>query len=71
MPSNLADLSEFQFLSLNQIKDLTGKSTSTLYRWIYQKRFPPPEPIGPNSVAWRVPVFKEWQRDPMNWQPTK
>jgi prophage regulatory protein len=40
---------------------------STMYRWMGQGRFPKPEKLGPNTVAWRASVLDEYDRDPEGW----
>lgn len=42
-------------------------SDSTLYRWMDEGRFPKPEKIGPNTVAWRESVLAEYDADPEGW----
>lgn len=42
-------------------------SDPTLYRWIRAGIFPEPEKLGPNFVAWRESVLKEYDADPEGW----
>ena len=59
---------EDTFINLKEMKAKTGsKATSTYYRWMEQGLFPKPERIGPNSVAWRLSVIKEWAANPLAW----
>jgi predicted DNA-binding transcriptional regulator AlpA len=44
-----------------------GISDATLYRWIKVGRFPQPVKLGPNVVAWRESVLREYDADPEGW----
>ena len=50
-----------RFLSIKEVQIISGKSRSTLYRWINQGIFPKPCKIGPNSVAWPEEVVEKWR----------
>jgi prophage regulatory protein len=56
-----------RFLSIQIVRDLTGKSRSTLWRWSKAGRFPNPIRIGPNSVAWRESEVMRWMEAPARW----
>lgn len=56
------------FLNFHEVRRLTGgKSRSTLWRWCRDGRFPKPERIGPNSIAWRQSAVSAWVKDPSTW----
>ena len=58
---------ENQFHRLPAVLARYGISTSTLYRWISQQKFVPPEKLGPNLVAWRESALREYDKDPQGW----
>ena len=58
---------EHQFHRLPAVKGRYGFSTSTLYRWMSEGRFPKPEQLGPNTVAWRESVLRGYDADPKGW----
>lgn len=47
-------------LRLPQVKQATGLSRSTVYRWIGQGTFPAPVLLGGNIVAWRQSDLNAW-----------
>lgn len=49
-----------QLLRRNTVLERCGMSTSTLYRLMDQKRFPPPVRIGGRAVAWVESEINEW-----------
>ena len=58
---------EHQFHRLPAVKGRYGFSTSTLYRWMAEGRFPKPDQLGPNTVAWRESSLREYDADPAGW----
>jgi prophage regulatory protein len=48
------------FLSIKKVQQITGKSRSTIYRWIRDGLFPQSVSIGPNSIAWSTAAVNEW-----------
>jgi len=49
-----------KLLRINQIKELTGLSRSTLERMSKEGAFPQKITLGPNSVAWFEREVMEW-----------
>lgn len=49
------------FLRLPQVRELTGRSTASIYRDMKLGRFPRPVAIGRNSRAWRMSEVAAWQ----------
>ena len=58
---------EHQFHRLPALKSRYGVSTSTLYRWMAEGRFPSPIKLGPGAVAWRESALREFDADPTGW----
>ena len=54
------------FLSMKEVLSITGKSRSTIYRWIANGSFPSPVNIGVGSIAWPVEVIAEWREQQIN-----
>lgn len=48
-----------QFLLIDKITDLTGKSRATIYRWCRDGEFPGPYKIGGSSL-WKMSEYVEW-----------
>lgn len=53
-------LNNLNLISAKQMSLLTGKSRSTVYRWVRAKSFPAPLKIGINSIAWTQEQYLEW-----------
>lgn len=49
-----------RMIRIAEVLRTTGVSTATLYRWIKDGHFPAPVKLGPNSVAWRASVVRDW-----------
>jgi prophage regulatory protein len=49
-----------RMLRIAEVLRITGVSTATLYRWVKDGTFPAPVKLGPNSVAWRASVVRDW-----------
>ena len=48
-----------QFLVMNTILELTGKSRPTIYRWVKAGEFPGPYRVGGSSL-WKMSEYVEW-----------
>ena len=55
------------FYNREEVKKITGYTTSGLYRAMEKKRFPDRVKLGPGKVAWRREEVKEWVQDPQGW----
>ena len=53
-------------LSIGEIQRITGKSRSTVYRWVSLHLLPPPINTGPNSIGWPEEVINEWRENLIN-----
>jgi prophage regulatory protein len=49
-----------RLLKLAEVKNLTGLSHSTIYRWMDAEEFPRPIKLGAASVRWREADLKAW-----------
>jgi prophage regulatory protein len=49
-----------RFLRLNEVKQRTGLSKSSIYNQISDGTFPQPVPIGARAVAWVEDELQEW-----------
>jgi prophage regulatory protein len=49
-----------RLLRLNEVKQRTGLSKSSIYNQIADGTFPEPVPIGPRAVAWVEAEIEEW-----------
>ena len=49
-----------RFIRLPQVREMTGLSTSTIYRWMTDGTFPKQIQLGSRSVVWN-------ERDVINW----
>jgi predicted DNA-binding transcriptional regulator AlpA len=58
---------EHQFHRLPAVRARYDVSTSTLFRWMSEGRFPKSESLGPNTRAWRESVLREFDADPQGW----
>lgn len=54
------DFIHHKFLRLPQVLDITGVSSTTLWRWEKAGRFPKRVHIGPNTVAWLESDILSW-----------
>ncbi|MQY45948.1 AlpA family phage regulatory protein [Rhizobiales bacterium RZME27] len=54
-------ITNHRFLRLNQVRELTGLPTSTLYDLMQKSRFPRPIKLSARSVAWLACDIEEWQ----------
>jgi prophage regulatory protein len=51
---------QYKFLRLNQVKETTGLSKSTIYARIAEGTFPKQIPIGPRLVVWVESDIQNW-----------
>jgi len=49
-----------RFLSLKEVKEITGFSRSSIYSYIQQSRFPKAILIGSRKVAWMKTEIDAW-----------
>jgi prophage regulatory protein len=49
-----------KFLRLKQVKEISGLSRSTIYRFMENGTFPKNVDLGPRLIAWRESELKEW-----------
>jgi len=49
-----------KFLRLKQVKEISGLSRSTIYRFMENGTFPKSVDLGPRLIAWRESELKEW-----------
>jgi len=54
------------FLNMKDVQSITGKSRSTVYRWIAKGSFPRPIQLGENSVAWPAEAIENWRENTIN-----
>jgi predicted DNA-binding transcriptional regulator AlpA len=55
----ISDLELDPWMSASQVADYFGVKKCTLYRWVKDKIFPPPEKIGHRTKRWRMSVVKK------------
>ncbi|MFG1206899.1 helix-turn-helix transcriptional regulator [Xanthobacter flavus] len=51
-----------QLLKLPEVVAMVGSSSSTIYRWIDEGRFPSQLILGPATVRWKLSEIKAWLR---------
>ena len=58
----MSSLSEHpnKLLRLSQVRELTGVSRPTIYRWASEGHFPKPVRIGPRASAWIYADVLDW-----------
>ena len=49
-----------RFLRLPEVQEMTGLSTSAIYRWVAAGEFPKQIAIGANSVVWLESDVTKW-----------
>lgn len=49
-----------KLLRLPQVKDLTGLSRATIYRYVDAGEFPRPVKLGPRAIAWHASDIDGW-----------
>jgi prophage regulatory protein len=57
-----------RLIRLKEIKQLTGLSGSTIYKYVSEERFPKAVRLGMRSVAWRGEDILAWQQSRAEWQ---
>lgn len=56
-------VTETRFLRLPSVLSRVGTKRSTLYRWVGEKKFPPPLRIGDNTSVWVESEVDRWIAD--------
>ena len=51
-----------QFLRLDAVVAMTGKSRSAIYAAVKAKTFPPPVKVGARAIAWSSTAIVAWQQ---------
>jgi len=49
-----------KLVDMNEVKQITGKSRSTIWRWIHRGSFPKPRQIGTHNIGWLEGEVDEW-----------
>lgn len=49
-----------RMLRIAEIRQITGVSAATIWRWVKEGTYPAPVKLGPNSVGWRESEIREW-----------
>jgi prophage regulatory protein len=57
-----------RLIRLKEIKQLTGLSGSTIYKYVSEDRFPKAVRLGERSVAWRGDEILAWQQSRQEWR---
>ncbi len=52
-----------RFLRLPEVLEMTGLSTSTIYRWMTEGTFPRQIQLGSRSVVWLESAVVKWMED--------
>ena len=52
-----------RFIRLPQVLEMTGLSTSTIYRWMTDGTFPKQIQLGSRSVVWNERDFIDWMNE--------
>ena len=63
MPINQINHSTERFLRLHAVKEITGKSRSTIYADMKEGAFPQNFKVGPNSAVWRESDVRQWMAE--------
>lgn len=53
-------MKDLDLISPRQVIDRMSIPSTTLYRWISEKKFPKPVRIGPRRTAFRVTDIEKW-----------
>lgn len=51
------------FWSLKTVRQKTGLSSATIYRYMARDLFPPRRKLGPNRVGWLASEVKAWSEN--------
>ena len=49
-----------RFIRMNELKDITGLSKSSIYKYMDDGNFPLQRRLGPNSVGWLYSDIMDW-----------
>lgn len=49
-----------KLISMREVKEMTGKSRSTIWRWIRDGKFPKPRQVGTRDIGWLESEIEEW-----------
>lgn len=49
-----------QILNQKKVTQITGKSRSTIWRWVRDGNFPVPLSLGKNSIGWLETDIQAW-----------
>ena len=49
-----------RMLRLPEVRDITGVSRSSIYKWMDEGTFPPPKKLGERAIAWDSREIAEW-----------
>ncbi|WP_263258976.1 helix-turn-helix transcriptional regulator [Pseudomonas oryzihabitans] len=49
-----------RIIRLKEVMDITGLARSTIYKYIADKEFPAPLPLGDRCVGWLESEIQEW-----------
>lgn len=55
-----------KLLRLNQVKEITGLSKSTIYQYITEEKFPKQIKIGARAIAWTNSSIDQWIHERVN-----
>ncbi|MBV6534164.1 helix-turn-helix transcriptional regulator [Ursidibacter maritimus] len=47
-------------MTIHEVTEITGLSTSTIYKYIKLKKFPEPKRIGSRTVRWRLSDIQDF-----------
>ena len=56
----IREQSSTRFLRLPEVREMTGLSTSTIYRWMSEGTFPKQIQLGSRSVVWLESDVTKW-----------
>ncbi len=59
---------QYKFIRLPQVKSITGKSKTSIYKDIKDGTFPKQYPNGKQSVAWLESDIQKWIEERVNGQ---
>ncbi len=59
-------MSDLRILRLPEVKDMTGLSTSTIWRKEKEGSFPKRISLGPRSIGWLLKEVEEWIKSLLN-----
>ncbi len=65
---NPANLPAIGYVRLPAVAAVCGISTSAIWKWCRDGRFPPPVKLAPRVSAWSVDDLRAWLADPQGWK---